>query len=83
VLDFFVLIPLLGMAIVLPVSFNGLGVREWVATRLMPGIGIGAEDAFIMELATYLVQVSVSTVGGVLFLAKMASGRWRSRNHGA
>jgi hypothetical protein len=80
VVDFFVLIPLLGMAIVLPVSFNGLGVREWVATRLMPGIGIGAEDAFIMELATYLVQVTVSGVGGVLFLMKMVSGRWRSRS---
>jgi hypothetical protein len=46
----------------------------------MPGIGIGAEDAFIMELATYLVQVTVSGVGGVLFLMKMVSGRWRSRS---
>lgn len=80
VVDFFVLIPLLGMAIVLPVSFNGLGVREWVASRLMPGVGIAAEDAFVMELATYLVQVAVSGVGGLLFLGKMASGRWRSRS---
>jgi hypothetical protein len=78
-LEFFVLIPLLGMAIVLPISFNGLGIREWVATRLMPEIGIGAEDAFVMELATYLVQVAVSVVGGVLFTWKMLFGRWRRR----
>jgi uncharacterized membrane protein YbhN (UPF0104 family) len=75
VLELFVLVPVLGVAIVLPISFNGLGVREWIATRLMPAIGIGAETAFVLVLATYLVQVAVSLVGGALFTWQMARGR--------
>ena len=47
----------LSAPMVLPISFNGLGVREFVATRLMPEVGIGAESALAMQLVTYLVQV--------------------------
>ncbi len=73
--ELFVLVPALGVAIVLPISFNGLGLREWVATRLLPNIGIGAGEAFVMELATFLVQVAVSLVGGLIFAWKMLRGR--------
>lgn len=75
ILELFVLVPVLGVAIVLPISFNGLGLREWIATRLMPAAGIGAEAAFALELATYLVQVGVSLVGGALFTWQMTKGR--------
>jgi uncharacterized protein (TIRG00374 family) len=75
ILELFVLIPVLGVAIVLPISFNGLGLREWIATRLMPTVGIGAEAAFALELATYLVQVGVSLLGGVLFAWQLTKGK--------
>lgn len=75
ILDLYVLVPVLGMAIVLPISFNGLGVREWVASRLFPQIGIAAPTAFALELATWLVQVAVSLVGGLLFAWQLGRGR--------
>ena len=75
VAEFFVVIPVLALAIVLPVSFNGLGLRELVATRIMPQIGIGAEAAVTLQLSTYLVQVAVSLVGGVLFAIELSRGR--------
>ncbi len=75
ILGLYVLIPVLGVAIVLPVTFNGLGLREFIATRLLPGIGIVAPEAFALQITTYLVQVAVSAVGGVFFALRMWSGR--------
>ena len=79
ILHLYVLVPVLGMAIVLPVSFNGLGVRELVATRLMPAVGIDAPTAVAMQLITYLVQVAVSLVGGIVFTVMLLTGRLRLR----
>lgn len=79
ILQLYVLVPVLGVAMLLPLSFNGLGVREFVATRLMPQIGIDAEAALALQLTTYLVQLAVSLVGGVVFTVRMARGGWRWR----
>lgn len=79
VLQLYVLVPVLALAIVLPISFNGLGVRELVAQRLMPAIGIDAESAVAMQLITYFVQVAVSLVGGVVFAVMMVRGQLRLR----
>ncbi len=79
VLGLYVLIPVLGIAIVLPVSFNGLGLRELIATRLLPGIGIAAPEAFALQITTYLVQVAVSGVGGVFFVLRFLRGGKRRR----
>lgn len=79
VLGLYVLIPVLGIAIVLPISFNGLGLRELIATRLLPGIGIAAPEAFALQITTYLVQVAVSAVGGVFFAIRLLRGGHRKR----
>ncbi len=78
VLGLYVLIPVLGAAIVLPVTFNGLGLREFIATRLLPGIGIAAPEAFALQITTYLVQLAVSTVGGLFFVLRL----WRGHREG-
>ena len=75
VLGLYVLIPVLGVAIVLPVSFNGLGLREFIATRLLPAIGIAAPEAFALQITTYLVQVGVSALGGLFFAGRLLWGR--------
>jgi uncharacterized membrane protein YbhN (UPF0104 family) len=79
ILQLYVLVPVLGMAVVLPISFNGLGVREFVATRIMPDVGIMAETAIALQLVTYLVQVAVSLVGGAVFAVMLMQGRLRLR----
>ncbi len=85
VLGLYVLIPVLGIAIVLPISFNGLGLRELIATRLLPEIGIAAPEAFALQITTYLVQVAVSSVGGIFFVLRFLRGgqqrRARERPH--
>jgi len=70
-LQLFVLVPLLGILIALPVSVNGIGIRESASAVTFTFAGIAAYNAVAMELTAYLVQVSFSLVGGWLF--------WRGR----
>jgi hypothetical protein len=80
VLGLYVVVPILGVAVLLPLSFNGLGVREFAATRLMPEMGIGSASAFSFQVATYFVQVAVSLLGGVLFVILLLRGRLMARS---
>jgi len=77
-LYFFVFIPLLGLIMVLPISINGLGVREGAGVLLFTRIGFLEEQALLMEFLTYAVMVTVSLVGGFLFLIRHVRGEARS-----
>ena len=70
VLQLFVLVPLLGILIALPVSLNGLGLREVAAADLFVAAGVVAVDAqaVAVEFLAYLLQVLASLAGGVFFL---------------
>lgn len=74
-LHFFIFIPLLGLVMILPISINGLGVRESAGIVLFTQIGISEEQAVLMEFITYLVQVAVSLAGGVMFVLGRRGGR--------
>lgn len=69
-LYFFVFIPLLGLLMVLPISINGLGVREGTGVLLFTRIGFLGEQALLVEFMTYVVMVIVSLLGGFLFLIR-------------
>jgi uncharacterized protein (TIRG00374 family) len=70
VLHFFVFIPLLGLIMMLPISINGLGLREGAGILLFTRIGFLEEEAFLMEFITYAVMVGISLAGGILFLKR-------------
>ncbi|UCF06659.1 MAG: flippase-like domain-containing protein [bacterium] len=67
---FYVFIPLLGLIMVLPISINGLGVREGTGILLFTRIGFSEERALLMEFLTYVVMVVVSLIGGIIFLGR-------------
>ncbi len=77
-LQLFVLVPLLGILVALPVSINGIGLRESFTALLFTSAGLGRAPAVAMELIAFLVQVAWSLVGGLLFLR----GRRRARAAG-
>jgi hypothetical protein len=70
VAQFFVFIPLLSLAMIPPITINGLGIREGLGILLFAEAGIVATDAFVLEFATYLVSVVVSLLGFAFFLAR-------------
>jgi glycosyltransferase 2 family protein len=76
---FFLLVPLLAVAVSLPISFNGIGVREGAGIVLFGLVGVGRAGAFTLQFTTYLVAVAVSLLGGLVFLARMPRRRAAAR----
>jgi len=76
---FFLFVPLLAVAVSLPISLNGIGVREGAGIVLFGLVGVGRSGAFSLQFATYLVAVTVSLLGGMVFLARLPLRRAAER----
>jgi uncharacterized protein (TIRG00374 family) len=72
---FFLFVPLLAVIVSLPISFNGIGVREGAGVVLFGLVGASRAQAFSLQFTTYLVAVAVSLLGGVAFLARLPGRR--------
>jgi uncharacterized protein (TIRG00374 family) len=68
--QFFVFVALLGLAMIPPITINGLGIREGLGILLFANAGLGETDAFAMEFLTYVGSVAVSLIGFVFFLTR-------------
>ena len=72
--QFFVFVPILSLAMIPPITINGLGIREGLGILLFAEAGIMAADAFVIEFGTYIISVAVSLLGFAFFLTRR-SGR--------
>ena len=64
---YFASLPLVGIVTLIPVSFNGIGVREGAFVYFFGLKGIEAEPAFGLGLLFFSVQVALSILGGVAY----------------
>jgi len=67
-----VLVPMLALSLALPITINGIGLRESVAAQLLVFSGLAEPQVVAMEMVAFLVQVVFSLQGGVLLWL----GRW-------
>jgi len=72
---FFLFVPLLAVIVSLPISLNGIGVREGAGVVLFGLVGVGRAQAFALQFTTYLVAVAVSLLGGLVFLVRIPRRR--------
>lgn len=79
---FFLFVPLLAVIVSLPISLNGIGVREGAGVLLFGLVGVDRAPAFSLQFTTYLVSVAVSLLGGLVFLARMPHRRAEARQAG-
>lgn len=70
---FFAFVPLLAVAVSLPVSIGGIGVRESMGAFLFGLLGIDPARGSAMQLLAYLVAIAVSLPGALLLIFA-----WRS-----
>jgi uncharacterized protein (TIRG00374 family) len=77
---FFLFVPLLAVIVSLPISLNGIGVREGAGMLLFGLVGLDRSNAFALQFGTYLVAVGVSMLGGLVFLMRIPGRRARARN---
>jgi len=68
---FLLFVPLLAVIVSLPISLNGIGVREGAGIVLFGLVGVDRTAAFSLQFTTYLVAVAVSLLGGLVFLARI------------
>ncbi|NCY03543.1 MAG: UPF0104 family protein, partial [Planctomycetia bacterium] len=64
----FAVVPLIALAMVVPVSINGVGVREEGLALLLKPAGVSAEAAVAIGLLWFLATIATGLVGGGLFL---------------
>jgi len=69
---FFIFIPMVALAVTIPISIGGFGVREQIAVNLfcMPGIGGVPHQIISMEFLSYLIGVICSLPGGLIFITR-------------
>jgi len=77
---FFLFVPMLAVIVSLPISFNGIGLREGAGIVLFGLVGVGRASAFSLQFTTYLVAVAVSLLGALVFLARMPRRSARARH---
>ena len=67
---YFLFVPVLAALISLPISMNGLGVREGAGVVLFKMSGMTNEQAFAVPFLTYLASVLISLIGGLIFVTR-------------
>lgn len=67
-------IPIISAVSMLPVSINGLGIREASYVVLFAPFGIKASQAITLSMLFFIVVLVVSLIGGLLFITDQAKG---------
>lgn len=60
-------VPIIAIINLLPITFNGLGLREGIYTFLFVPIGVPAATAVSMSLAFYFLRFSAGLLGGLMY----------------
>jgi hypothetical protein len=66
-------IPILSISLLVP-SINGIGVRESIAGPLFKAAGLDASAAVVLSLLVRLLMISVSLLGGPIYLLTTVRG---------
>lgn len=64
---YFSVFPIVALAIILPISFNGIGVREGGFIYFLGLRGIPQEKALTLSLSFFSIQVISSLLGGLVY----------------
>ncbi|MDX1522468.1 MAG: hypothetical protein R3264_12650, partial [Anaerolineae bacterium] len=68
-----VFVPVTSLALLVPISFAGLGVREETYRQLFGQVGVPSETAVAMSLLVYFFgNICTGLVGGAIYLSRGA-----------
>jgi uncharacterized membrane protein YbhN (UPF0104 family) len=63
-----VLVPMVTLLMLLPISVNGMGVREGGTVLFLAPLGVGESAALTLAFLWFATGIAVSLVGGVVYL---------------
>jgi uncharacterized protein (TIRG00374 family) len=65
---YWILVPVVSLMTMVPVSLNGMGVREWGTVLMLAPLGVGAGPATALSLLWFLTFSAVSLAGAGCYL---------------
>ena len=65
---YWILVPMVSLLTMLPVSINGMGMRESAMVLFLAPLGIAESVAVTLALLWFAVFLAVSLMGGVVYL---------------
>jgi glycosyltransferase 2 family protein len=66
--DWFWIVGLLSIALFLPITIGGIGVREGTIVGILGSLGVTQESALALSFAIFGIQIVTSLIGGVISL---------------
>jgi uncharacterized membrane protein YbhN (UPF0104 family) len=63
-----VLIPLVSILTLLPISLNGMGLREFATLKLLEPLNVSSASAVTLSLLIFAVYAATSLMGGAVYL---------------
>jgi hypothetical protein len=66
---YFAVVPLVALATTLPISMNGVGVREGAMALLLKADGVPVELSTALAVVWFTVQVAAGLLGGIVYAA--------------
>lgn len=73
----FLLVPIISAVSMLPVSINGLGIREGAYVLLFGAMGVSASQAITVSLLFFVIVTFISLFGGILFVLEKERGAYQ------
>ncbi len=61
--------PIITLVLLLPISFNGLGTRDWAYVVLFGQAGVGSDLAVAMSVAYHALNYATAIAGGIVYAA--------------
>ncbi len=68
---YFLFIPIIGMAIMVPITPGAVGIRELVSLELFGGVGVASVQAAFMQTVAFLTNIFVNALGGLVLLYRI------------
>ncbi len=65
---YWIMVPMVSLLTMLPVSLNGMGVREWCAALFLAPFGVDRDTAIVLALLWFAVYAVASLSGGIVYL---------------
>lgn len=69
-----VFVPMVSLLTLLPLSLNGIGVREWGCVLFLTPLGVREAHALTLSVLWFAVQLAVSVLGGIVYLIAQDKG---------
>ncbi|MBI2438009.1 MAG: flippase-like domain-containing protein [Lentisphaerae bacterium] len=65
---YFIFVPLIMLLIILPISINGIGVREGSFVAFFKLLGVPSAEAFIVSFAVSVLTTLITALGGIFYM---------------